>query len=142
MIQLEPQLRNAISAHGEKEYPSECCGLLFGHFSNNGTKSVVEIQPIANARENEARRHRFLIRPEVLLRGERHAADRGLEVVGFYHSHPDHPAVPSRYDLEHAWPAYSYIVIAVSDGRAQDLRSWELRPDRTAFSEEEVQKGN
>lgn len=142
LIQLSSQLRSEISDHGEQEYPHECCGLLIGHLSENGAKSVVEIQAISNARESEAKHHRFLIRPDDLLRGERYAAEKGLEVVGFYHSHPDHPAVPSQYDLEHAWPAYSYIVVAVRGGRARELRSWGLQPDRTAFSEEEIQKGN
>jgi proteasome lid subunit RPN8/RPN11 len=77
-----------------------------------------------------------------LLRGEHHAAAKGLEVVGFYHSHPDHPAVPSTYDLEHAWPVYSYVVVAIKAGRAEDLRSWEMQADRTRFSEEETLKGN
>ena len=142
MLELAPQHRTVISAHGEQDYPHECCGLLIGHFSESGVKVVAETYPISNAREIEAKRNRFLIRPEELMRGERHAADKGLDVVGFYHSHPDHPAVPSQYDLEQAWPVYSYIVVAVSAGRAGDLRSWELQPDRTAFNEEEIQKGN
>lgn len=142
MIQLAPQQSEGIAAHGEQEYPHECCGLLIGRFSESGVKVVAETYPISNAREIEAKHNRFLIRPEELMRGERYAADKGLDVVGFYHSHPDHPAVPSQYDLEHAWPAYSYIVVAISAGRAGNLRSWELQPDRTAFNEEEIQKGN
>lgn len=101
-------------------------------------KVIAEIYPISNAREEQAKRNRFLIRPEELMRGERYAEAKGLDVVGFYHSHPDHPAVPSEYDLEHAWPLYSYIVVSVSAGAAQDLRSWEMEPDRSRFNEEKI----
>jgi len=138
MIYLATQQRNEIAAHGERDYPYECCGLLLGSFADGGVKPIAEIYPISNAREEQAKRNRFLIRPEELMRGERYAETKGLNIVGFYHSHPDHPAVPSQYDLEHAWPLYSYIVISVSAGAAQDLRSWEMDPDRSRFAEEEV----
>ena len=138
MIQLATEQRNEIAAHGERDYPYECCGLLLGTFTNGGRKTITEIYPISNAREEQAKRNRFLIRPEELLRGEQRAAKRGLDIVGFYHSHPDHPAVPSGYDLEHAWPVYSYIVVAVSAGAAGDLRSWEMDPDRSRFTEETI----
>jgi proteasome lid subunit RPN8/RPN11 len=74
------------------------------------------------------------------MRGEKHAAANSLEVVGFYHSHPDHPAIPSGYDLEHAWPVYSYVVVAVKSGQAEDLRSWELQADRSRFDEEKIEQ--
>ena len=138
MIQIAPPQHNEIAEHGERDYPHECCGLLLGTFAEGGTKIIAEIYPISNAREEAAKRNRFLIRPEELLRGEQHAAKRGLDVVGSYHSHPDHPAVPSGYDLEHAWPLYSYIVVAVSAAAAGDLRSWEMEPDRSKFTEEEI----
>ncbi len=138
MIQLAESQRKEIAAHGERDYPHECCGLLLGSFAAGGMKAITEVYPISNAREEEAKRNRFLIRPEELMRGERYADTRGLEVVGFYHSHPDHPAVPSAYDLEHAWPLYSYIVVSVSAGAAQDLRAWEMKPDRSRFNEEEI----
>ena len=107
-----------------------------------GNKVVVETHPISNAREETAKRNRFLIRPEELLRGEQRAAAKGFDIIGFYHSHPDHPAVPSAYDLEHAWPVYSYIVVAIKSGNTQELRSWEMQADRTRFAEEEILKGN
>jgi len=72
------------------------------------------------------------------MRGERHAQARSLDVLGFYHSHPDHPAIPSQFDLEHAWPVYSYIVISIQSGVAKDIRSWEMQTDRTRFVEEEI----
>src|SRR6185295_19685779 len=99
MIGLSPQQHNEIAAHGERDYPYECCGLLLGQFTEQGIKVVTETYPISNAREEAAKRNRFLIQPEELMRGEKYAAAKGVEVVGFYHSHPDHPAVPSQYDL-------------------------------------------
>jgi proteasome lid subunit RPN8/RPN11 len=142
MLQLTTEQRSAIAVHGERDYPYECCGLMLGNFESNGAKVCVETYPISNAREEDAKRNRFLIRPEELLRGEQQASAKGLEVVGFYHSHPDHPAVPSAYDLEHAWPTYSYIVVSVRSGHAEELRSWEMQSDRSRFDEEEILKGN
>jgi proteasome lid subunit RPN8/RPN11 len=138
MIQLAEKHRNEIAAHSERDYPYECCGLLLGRFSEDGAKTVMETYPISNAREEEAKRNRFLIRPEELMQGERAAKAKDLEVIGFYHSHPDHPAVPSQYDLDHAWPTYSYIIVSVRTGEARDLRSWEMEPDRSHFEEEKI----
>jgi proteasome lid subunit RPN8/RPN11 len=137
MLQLELRHQDEIAAHGERDYPYECCGLLIGRFSEQ-SKVVLETYPISNAREEAAKRNRFLIRPEELLRGEQYAAKKSLDIVGFYHSHPDHPAVPSQYDLEHAWPVYSYIVVAVRGGQREDFRSWEMEDDRSRFNEEEI----
>ena len=142
MIQLREANRLEIAAHAERDYPYECCGLLLGGFGVDGRKLVAETYPISNAREEEAKRNRFLIRPEELMVGEKYAARKELEVLGFYHSHPDHPAVPSQYDLEHAWPVYSYIVVSVRAGQAEDLRSWEMEGDRSRFNEEEIVKGS
>ncbi|HUS13151.1 MAG TPA: M67 family metallopeptidase [Pyrinomonadaceae bacterium] len=138
MIQLEETQRDEIARHAESDYPYECCGLLLGSFEAPGLKSISQIYAISNAREEQAKRNRFLIRPEELLKGEQYAAERGLDVIGFYHSHPDHPAVPSQYDLEHAWPVYSYIVMSVMAGVAGDLRSWEMESDRSTFTEEAI----
>ena len=138
MIALSEQHLGEIRAHGERDYPFECCGLLLGSFAQNGRKVVLETYPISNAREEEAKRNRFLIQPEELLQGERYAREKGIDVIGFYHSHPDSPAVPSQYDLDHAWPTYSYIIVSVSSVRAEDLRSWEMEVDRTRFNTEEI----
>ena len=138
MIHLSTPHQNEITAHGERDYPYECCGLLLGRFSPDGAKIVAETYPISNAREEDAKRNRFLIRPEELMSGERYAETRALEVIGFYHSHPDHPAIPSQYDLDHAWPVYSYIVVSVDAGNARELRSWEMEPNRSRFNEERV----
>jgi proteasome lid subunit RPN8/RPN11 len=130
-----------IRSHGERDYPYECCGLLLGRLVEAG-KIVSEIYPISNAREEAAKRNRFLITPEEMLTGDKHAAQQGLEVVGFYHSHPDHPAVPSQYDLDHAWPIYSYVVVSVRSGKAAELLSWEMEIDRSQFNQEEILKGD
>lgn len=141
MLQLIGKLQQEISWHGERDYPYEACGALLGFFAKSGMKTVAETYPISNSREEEKKRNRFLIRPEELIAVEKLALSHGLEVIGFYHSHPDHPAVPSQYDKEHAWPTYSYVVVSIEHGRARQLRSWELVPDRSRFNEEEILKG-
>lgn len=137
MITVPKQQLTEIREHGVRDYPYECCGLLLGHYTAAG-KVVTETYPISNAREDSAKRNRFLITPEELMRGERYAASHELELVGFYHSHPDSPAVPSNYDLEHAWPTYSYIIVSTSAGQATDLFSWEQQEDRSRFNQEEI----
>ena len=137
MITVPNQQLTEIREHGVRDYPYECCGLLLGHYTAAG-KVVTETYPISNAREESAKRNRFLITPEELMRGERYAANHELEVVGFYHSHPDSPAVPSNYDLEHAWPTYSYIIVSTRAGHSTDLFSWEQQEDRSRFNQEEI----
>ena len=139
MITLSSADQDRIRQHGEADFPHECCGLLIGQFAPDGSKQVSEIMPISNAREEEAKRNRFLITPEELMRGEQTARDKGLDVIGFYHSHPDHPAIPSQFDLDHAWPIYSYVIVSVMAGAAADLTSWELDADAGEFNEEEIQ---
>lgn len=138
MITIAEKQLTEIREHGVRDYPYECCGLLLGRFAPNA-KLVTETYPISNAREESAKRNRFLITPEELMKGERYAREHDLEVVGFYHSHPDSPAVPSQYDLEHAWPTYSYIIVSTRADEARDLFSWEQEPDRSRFNQEEIQ---
>lgn len=138
LITLSTKQLAEINAHGERDFPYECCGLLIGHYETNGAKAVLETYPISNAREESAKRNRFLIEPDELMKGERYARSKDLEVVGFYHSHPESPAVPSQYDLEHAWPTYSYIIVSVIAGKAGDLFSWEQEQDRSKFLREEM----
>lgn len=140
MIKLSARHLEEINRHGEREYPHECCGLLIGRIEDDGhTRVVEETYPVPNSWAEEARHHRMLIAPEDYMRAERRFRDRGLGVIGDYHSHPDHPAVPSQFDLDHApWPTMSYIVLSVQKGRAADLRSWELEADRSRFNEEEI----
>ena len=137
MISISEPLLTDIREHGVQDYPYECCGLLLGCFEADA-KVVRETYPISNAREESAKRNRFLIEPDELMRGEKYARSKDLEVVGFYHSHPDSPARPSQYDLEHAWPTYSYIIVSTSEGHSGDLFSWEQEPDRSKFNPEEI----
>ena len=140
MIFLTDELIKQIKKHGERTYPNECCGLLIGQFERDGRKTVVEIFSIENAREEAARHNRSLITPQDLMRGERYARERKLDVVGNYHSHPDHPARPSQFDLDHALPVWSYVIVSVEKGKAVDARSWEMENDRSKFNEEKIIK--
>ena len=145
MIRLGAGLAEEIERHAEREYPRECCGLLVGRITDGGrTREVHATYPVANIFSEEAERHhRMAIEPLEYARAERLHAARGLGVVGNYHSHPDHPAVPSQYDLEHLapWPTMSYVVVSVREGKAFELRSWELEADRSRFNEEDVSSG-
>lgn len=136
MITLPLALDEQIRQHGEADYPHECCGLLLGDFAADGAKMVWEVYPISNAREEAAKRNRFLITPEELMRGEKYAREHQADIVGFYHSHPDCPAVPSQFDLDHAWPVYSYVIVSIRQGRSAEIRSWELEADRSHFNPE------
>lgn len=123
-----------IRAHGASAYPFECCGALLGTTAG-GRTDVTETRPLDNVTD-EGPRRRFLISAADYRAAERYAGASGAELVGFYHSHPDHPAEPSQYDLDHAWPNLSYVILAVTGGQPAALRSWRLRADRTAFEEE------
>jgi proteasome lid subunit RPN8/RPN11 len=142
MISIRATNLIEIRGHGERDYPYECCGLLLGTFGKDDSKVITETYTVSNARQEQAKRRRFLITPEEILRGERYAQNSRLDIVGFYHSHPDHPAIPSLYDREHALPVYSYIVLSVTAGRAGELRSWELSADRSTFLEEAILQGS
>lgn len=126
-----------IRAHLERAYPDEGCGVLLGRDADGG-REVVGIVALENRRE-ESRHNRYLIAPEQLLAAERAARGAGLDVVGFFHSHPDHPPRPSAFDLAHAWPYYSYLIVGVERGLARDARSWRLAEDRSRFEEEQVE---
>ena len=111
--------------------------MLIGKFEP-GKKTVLEIFPLENARETEARHNRVLILPKDVMRAERHAREKKLDVVGYYHSHPNAPAVPSQYDLDHALPVWSYVIASVFDAKVVDVRSWEMENDRSRFNEEKL----
>ena len=131
-VTLAPAVIAAIRAHGRETYPNECCGALIG------TDGVVsQAYALPNTTE-EGPRRRFLVRPSDYRTAEARASEARQELLGFYHSHPDHPAEPSQYDLDHAWPFFSYVIVSVREGEARELRSWRLRDDRSAFDEESV----
>ena len=140
MIQIDNKNLEEIQAHAERDYPHECGGMLIGHLGPDGSKTVVEIFPLENAREEEARHNRVLILPKDVLRAERYARERKLDVIGYYHSHPESPAVPSQYDLDHALPVWSYVIASVLKGKTADIRSWQMEDDRSKFNEEEIQR--
>jgi proteasome lid subunit RPN8/RPN11 len=135
-IVLRQDVNAAIRAHGRDAFPHECCGALLG---KDGV--VHEAYALPNTTE-EGPRRRFLVRPDDYRAAEKRARETGLELLGFYHSHPDHPARPSQYDLDHAWPSFSYVIVSVMSGADQALTSWQLKDDRSAFDEEPVTYGD
>ncbi len=135
-LAIPSPLLDAIRAHGEREYPRESCGLLLG--AGAEPRRVTDVTPLRNA-NTEAPERRFALDPREHLGAQREARRRGLEVVGFYHSHPDHPARPSVTDLaEASWPGFSYVITAVARGRAAAVHSYELAEDRGHFIQEEI----
>jgi proteasome lid subunit RPN8/RPN11 len=129
----------AIGRHAERTYPEECCGFLLGETQNGATR-VAHIVPAANER-TDSRHNRFVMSPETVLAAHKEARAAGLSVVGYYHSHPDHPAEPSEFDREHAWPGLSYLIVSVRGGQVDRARSWRLRDDRERFEEERLAGG-
>jgi proteasome lid subunit RPN8/RPN11 len=122
-LRLSDALAEEIRRHGEAAYPAECCGALIGRLEGEA-KEVLRLAPAVNRRTDDP--HRYLIAPDDLRRLEREVRAAGLEIVGYYHSHPDHPAAPSRFDADHAWPWYSYLIVRVDRGRGADMASWVL----------------
>jgi proteasome lid subunit RPN8/RPN11 len=152
-LKLNHAQMEAIRRHGAQDYPVECCGVLLGKAEGHA-KHVTEVEALKNLRHDvsraqellpvddpasETQRNRFLIDPLDQLRVEKDARARGLEVLGYYHSHPDHPARPSIYDREHAWPWYSYVIVSVERGCARDLTSWTLAEKGGDFCPEPVE---
>lgn len=138
MLSLSPEQAQAIRLHAKREYPHECCGALLGQVLANDVRWVEEVVSIPN-QQGENRERRFLIGPQQVMALEREARDKGLKVLGFYHSHPDHPARPSEYDREHALPWYSNLIISVQKGKPAEMHCWRLLEDRSDFEREEVQ---
>ena len=129
-LHLEPGVDGAIRQHGRDTYPDECCGALIGR--DGIVHSAFALPNVTD----EGPRRRFRVSPDDYRASERRAAEQDGELLGFYHSHPDHPARPSQYDLDHAWPFFSYIIVAVRDGVPEDMTSWRLKDDRSAFDQE------
>jgi proteasome lid subunit RPN8/RPN11 len=152
-VKFDPRQLEAIRQHGARDYPNECCGILLGN-ANEADKEVREVVALKNLRVNaakaqellplgeparESERNRFLMDPKDQIRVEKDARARGLDVLGYYHSHPDHPAHPSNYDREHAWPWYSYAILSVIGGEPKDLTCWVLTDDRSEFRPEQME---
>jgi proteasome lid subunit RPN8/RPN11 len=127
-----------LQRHVEGTYPYEGGGLLIGSMDEQGRKVVVEIKPFENQRAIEDQHNRILITDQMYRAGEEYADNKDLLLIGFFHSHPDHPAQPSDFDREHALPWWSYVIVSVQRGKSADVLSWELRGDRSGFDPEEI----
>jgi proteasome lid subunit RPN8/RPN11 len=136
-LRVPEALVQRIHAHGVETYPHECCGALLGK-DGETAREVVELLPLAN-RRNDSPRNRFEVTAEDVQMAEKKASELRLEVVGWYHSHPDAPARPSEFDREHAWPWYSYIIVSVQQREPRDTTSWRLRDDRSAYDPEAIE---
>jgi proteasome lid subunit RPN8/RPN11 len=152
MLRISEKQVDAIREHGARDYPNECCGIMLGS-EVDGAKVVRDLAPIRNLRHDQAlaqallplaepgeesERNRFLIDRDEVRRVEAAARARGLDIIGYYHSHPDHPDRPSEYDREHAWPWLSYVIIRVEEGNPRDYASWVLADDRSRFENEPI----
>ena len=136
---LDREQSSLLQRHVEGTYPYEGGGLLIGQTDGQGRKIVTEIKPFANQRALEDQYNRILITDEMYRAGEEYADGKGLLLIGFFHSHPDHPARPSEFDREHALPWWSYVIVSVQQGKAVEVLSWQLREDRSVFDVEKIQ---
>lgn len=137
-LRLPPEIAHRIHEDLARAYPEEGCGVMLGREVGE-RREVVDAVTFENQRE-DSRNNRYLISPEQFLAADREARERGLDVIGFYHSHPDHPARPSAFDQEHAWPWYSYVIVSVTSGRPIDTTSWRLAEDRSRFEPEALER--
>lgn len=127
-----------IRREGSSAYPNECCGIIYG-VEKNGVRFVRSLEPVDNVFDEQQRYHRFSISAEQLMNAERAAGDRGELVLGFYHSHPDHPARPSEYDREHGWPFYSYVIVAIANREPGDTTSWQMNEGTEQFDPQPIE---
>jgi proteasome lid subunit RPN8/RPN11 len=145
---ISAELAEKIREHGVETYPYECCGALLGtdydglandpnQESRKVSREVLSLFPLVNRRDDSPR-NRFAVTADDVREAEKAASAQGLEVIGWYHSHPDHPAKPSDFDRDHAWPWYSYIIVSVHTGVPQDMTSWRLKDDRSGYLEEKI----
>lgn len=136
-LSVREEMMRRIHAHGIQTYPHECCGALLGR-DGDEKREVVELLPLAN-RRNDSPRNRFEVTADDVRLAEKAAREKQLELIGWYHSHPDAPARPSEYDRDHAWPWYSYIIVSVEQGGARNTTSWRLNDDRSGYDAEEIE---
>jgi proteasome lid subunit RPN8/RPN11 len=133
IIGIQADVLDTIKRHGAAAFPDECCGALI---ERDGT--IVVALALENTTQEGAAR-RFRIGPDGYRKADVFARAAGGTLVGFYHSHPDEPARPSQYDLDHAWPNLAYLILAVDAGVPGDVKVWQLRDDRSGFDEGELQ---
>ena len=136
-LRVSDALVRRIQEHGVETYPYECCGALLGR-DNETQREVVDLLPLANQR-NDSPRNRFAVTPGDVQMAEKRAREMGVDVIGWYHSHPNAPARPSEFDREHAWPWYSYIIVSVEASGPRDTKSWRLRDDRSVYDPEVIE---
>jgi len=147
-LKISAELAQQIRQHGAETYPHECCGALLGRDGVDGdsatpggvqlpVREIVALFPLVNRRDDSPH-NRFSVTAEDVRDAEKAAREKKLDVVGWYHSHPDHPARPSQYDREHAWPWYSYVIVSVASGKPAEMTSWRLSDDRSDYASEEI----
>lgn len=138
VVDLTTSEYEKILKHAKDSYPHECCGALLGLAKTDGAnKKVTRARPLTNTNKERAK-DRYEIDPRELLTVEKEARGASLEVVGIYHSHPDHPARPSQFDRDRGWPDYSYIIVAVEGGEKTLVKSWSFIEEDDPFNEEEL----
>jgi proteasome lid subunit RPN8/RPN11 len=147
-LKMSTEIAQKIRQHGADTYPHECCGALLGRdgVDGNGTtvggvqspiREILALFPLVNRREDSPH-NRFSVTAEDVRDAEKAAQEKKLDLVGWYHSHPDHPARPSQYDQDHAWPWYSYVIVSVAGGKPAEMTSWRLSDDRSEYASEEI----
>jgi proteasome lid subunit RPN8/RPN11 len=134
---LSIELRRQIEREGADSFPNECCGIMFGRDQADG-RIVKRLRPVANVYDPAERYHRFSIDAKQLMDAEKAAADAGEMVLGFYHSHPDHPARPSETDRQAGWPFYSYVIVSIIQRQPADMTSWVLDEQTEQFQEQTI----
>jgi proteasome lid subunit RPN8/RPN11 len=138
---LSPELHRQIEREGSAAFPNECCGILIGKDLKDARGELRLVRKLVqgkNAFEADEQYHRFSIDPRAQVKAEREAAAEGLTVLGFYHSHPNHPARPSTYDRDHGWPFYSYVIVSIQDGKPELMTSWVLNETSNEFENQEI----
>ncbi|GAB4529735.1 MAG: M67 family metallopeptidase [Anaerolineae bacterium] len=140
-VKLTKTLQNRIFEQMQQTYPNEGGGFLLGQVQGDDI-TIHDITQVENVFETEEQYHRYAMTPQDWMRLEDEADSRGLTLVGYYHSHPDSPAIPSEYDRDHALPNFVYIITSVQQGQAVDMRVWRLRADRTGFDVQDLQIEN
>ncbi|HEY9167592.1 MAG TPA: M67 family metallopeptidase [Candidatus Kryptonia bacterium] len=133
MIRLKKDQVRQIYRHVERTYPEEGCGFMLGE--NSGESQTVRRVFEINNSQDENRKRRFLITPEQYMQAERIAAEHRMDLLGFYHSHPDHPAIPSAFDTEHALPLFAYLIVSLAEGKSKTMSGWRLSESRERFIE-------
>jgi proteasome lid subunit RPN8/RPN11 len=141
---LTPSQTRRIEEEGIQAYPNECCGIMLGRDLSDGacTRRIVErLEPMANVWNEAEQKRRFAIDPLALMKAEKSASAEGQAVLGFYHSHPDHPARPSETDRQFGWPYYSYVIVSIANRQPVDMTSWVLDEQTATFARQDIEEG-